>query len=450
MRRSRRFPDAGLALALLGCLALAGPLGCERPVPASEIPARLAALGRPHLVLIVVDTLRADYTTPYGYAEDTTPELARWAERGVVFERGLSQSSWTKISVASLLTSLWPRSHGIHASTDGLGEGAFTVAEVLRQAGYRTYGVQTNGWLHQSFGFHQGFERYLFPMGKGARLPKASIWPSFPKVEEEARRIVAAHPREEPFFLYLHFMDVHEFASPQDYRRYGTDSKGAYLASIRWVDDGLARVRELLDDAGVLDRTVIVFASDHGEAFGENGKTGHARNVLTPVLWVPLVMRFPFALDPPLRVATQVRNVDIAPTLLELAGVPAPESFEGSSLLPLLSDGDAADDDRPNFAALGTPLYMDASVQLSVNDGAWTYARNVEPDPDRSEFLYDRSVDPREDVNLIQRERTAAQRMRALLDAHLASEHAEDVLREDIRIDPEIERRLRAMGYLQE
>ncbi len=416
----------------------------------SEIRARLSELGRPHLVLVVVDMLRADYTTAYGSAQDTAPELARWAERGVLFERTLAQSSWTKISMASLLTSLWPRSHRIHASTDGLGEGALTLAEVLREAGYRTYGVQTNGWLHQSFGFHQGFERYLFPMGKGARLPKASVWPSFLKVEEEARRLVAAHPREEPFFLYLHFMDVHEFASPQEYRRFGTDSKGAYLASIRWVDDGLVRLREMLEDEGVLDRTVIVFASDHGEAFGENGKIGHARNVLTPVLWVPLVIRFPFAVDPPVRVATQVRNVDLAPTLLELAGVPVPDSFEGSSLLPLLAGAVAADGDRPNFAALGTPLYPDASVQLSVNDGAWTYARNVEPDPDRSEFLFDRGVDPKEDVNLIGREPGAARRMREVLDSHLASAPASEALREDIRIDPEIERRLRAMGYLQD
>jgi arylsulfatase A-like enzyme len=445
MRRSQRFPERALALAALVCLALAG---CERRVPTSEIPARLAALGRPNLVLIVVDTLRADFTTPYGYAKDTTPELARWAEHGVLFERNLSQSSWTKISMASLLTSLWPRSHRIRTATDGLGEAALTLAEVLREAGYRTYGVQTNGWLHQTFGFHQGFERYLFPTGRGAQLPRASVWPAFPKVEEEAKRLLASHPKGDPFFLYLHFMDVHEFASPQEYRRYGTDSKGAYLASVRWMDDGLTRVRELLDDAGVLDRSVIVFTSDHGEAFGENGKVGHARNVLTPVLWVPLVIRLPFPLGPPLRVATQVRNVDIAPTLLDLAGVPAVESFEGSSLLPLIT-GAGANADRPNFAALGQPLYVDASVQTSLNDGAWTYARNVEPDSDRSEFLFDRSVDPGENVNLIARESSAAGRMREALDAHLEAEPTSDVLRRDIRIDPEIEQRLRAMGYLQ-
>jgi arylsulfatase A-like enzyme len=146
---------------------LVAALACGGPVPRSEIPARLAALGQPNLVLIVVDTLRADYLTPYGFERDTSPELAAWAARGVLFERVRSQSSWTKMSMASLMTSLWPASHGIREAKDGLGESAVTVAEVLRDAGYTTYAVQTNGWLHQSFGFQQGFDRYVFPRGGG-------------------------------------------------------------------------------------------------------------------------------------------------------------------------------------------------------------------------------------------------------------------------------------------
>ncbi len=444
MRRFVRCAEAGaLALAALACALVA----CERPAPRSELGARLAEFDRPNLVLIIVDTLRADWTSPYGFAQDTSPELARWAERGVLFERNLAQSSWTKMSVASLLTSLWPASHGIREPSDGLGEEAVTVAEVLSEAGYRTYAVQTNGWLHQSFGFHQGFEHYLFPIGQGGVLGRPQTWPHVDRVYDEATRLLEAHPKREPFFLYLHFMDVHEYAAPQEFKRFGTDHRGAYLASIRWVDDGLARVRAKLDDVGALDRTVVIFASDHGEAFGENGKVGHARNVLTPVLWVPLVMRFPFALEP-VRVSSQVRNLDIAPTLLDLAGAPIPEAFEGSSLLPLIT-GEGTDGDRPNHAALGLPLYKDASVQLSLSDGEWTYARNVAPDPDRSEFLFDRRVDPRENVNLIARESSSAARMRERLDRHLAREPAADVRREDVRIDPEIERRLRAMGYLQ-
>jgi len=438
---------------MLGLALACGLLACERPTPASGVRERLASLGQPNLVLIVVDTLRADWTSPYGHAQNTAPELSRWAERGVLFERALAQSSWTKISMVSLMTSLWPRSHGVREPTDGLAEGALTLADVLQQAGYRTYGVQTNGWLHQSFGFHQGFERYLFPVGQGAqRLPKATTWPHVDRVYEEAERLIDAHDGEQPFFLYLHFMDVHEYASPPEFKRFGTDARGSYLAAIRWVDDGVERVRAKLAEAGYLDRTVMVFASDHGEAFGENGKQGHARNVLTPVLWVPLVIRFPFPVRPAVRVAGQVPNLDIAPTLLDIAGIPVPASFEGRSLLPLVTGeaaGSEAESGRPSYAGLGTPLYPDASIQLSVTDGAWTYARNLEADPHPGEFLFDRALDPAENANLIEREPAQAARMRELLDRYLEAKPEESVLQTDVRIDPGIAERLRAMGYLQ-
>ncbi len=424
--------------------------GCQRPLPPSEIPARLARIGRPDLVLIVVDTLRADWTTPYGFALETTPEVQRWAERGALFERVRAQSSWTKISMASLMTSLWPRSHAIRKPTDGMAEGALTLAEVLREAGYRSYAVQTNGWLHQSFGFHQGFERFVFPGGKGAaNLPHASIWPHADRVVEEAARLIDAHPAGEPMFLYLHFMDVHEYAAPPEFRRFGSDNRGAYQAAIRWVDDAIERVRKKLAEAGRLDRAVLVLASDHGEAFGENGKVGHARNVLTSVLWVPLVFRFPFPIAP-LRIATQVRNLDLAPTLLELAGVPIPDGFEGDSLLPLITGAAPEATDRPTFAALGNPLYADAALQESVTDGHWTYARNLGPEARAGEeFLFDRSIDPGENVNLVGRETEQALRWRAELDRYKRAGAVPGALATDVRIDPGIAERLRAMGYLQ-
>ena len=444
-----------LRLALLVPMALA----CGTSVPRAEIPARLAALGRPNLVLIVVDTLRADFTTPYGMQADTSPELASWAARGVLFERTRAQSSWTKISMASLMTSLWPRSHGIREARDGLAEEAVTLADVLREAGYATYAVQTNGWLHQSFGFHQGFDRYVFPRGGGGpTLAQASLWPHADNVYHEAARILEAHDHGTPFFLYLHFMDVHEYAAPPSFKTFGTDSKGAYLAAIRWVDDALARVREKLEDEGLADRTVLVLAADHGETFGEHGVHGHARNVLTPVVWVPLVFRFPFPVEPAVRVATQVRNVDVAPTLLEFAGVAPPPGFEGRSLLPLVT-GERREEDRPSYAALGVPLFPDASVQAAVNEGAWTYARNASApadDPEAyegravgagRELLFDRAVDPGENVNLVRREPAQAARLRETLDHHLADAPA-DVRKQGVRIDPGIAERLRAMGYL--
>jgi arylsulfatase A-like enzyme len=400
-------------------------------------------------VLVVVDTLRADWTSAYGFEQDTSPELARWAARGAVFENVRSQSSWTKISVASLLTSLWPRSHGIRAYRDGLAEGALTLAEALHDAGYRTYGVQTNGWLHQSFGFHQGFERYSFPLGAPpGRLPRATVWPHADRVFEEAARLIDGHDPAQPMFLYVHFMDVHEYAAPPEFRTFGTGEKGHYLSSIRWVDDAVERLREKLDAADLLERSVIVFAADHGEAFGENGKTGHARNVLTAVVATPLVIRFPFPIEP-VRLRGQVRNIDVAPTLLELAGVPVPASFEGRSLVARIA-GAEPDDDRVSYSGLGLPLYQDASVQITTSDGTWVYARNVAPDPHPGELLFDRSLDPDENVNLIEREPEQAARMRVQLDAYLAGKPAEDVLATDVRIDPGIAERLRAVGYLED
>lgn len=219
----------GLALALAPAL-----IGCERPVPRSEIAERLNELGRPHLVLVVVDTLRADSTTPYGESRETSPELARWAERGALFERARAQSSWTKISMASMLTSLWPRSHAIREPTDALADAAVTLAELLREAGYRTYAVQTNGWLDQSFGFQQGFESYVFPGGTGARgIQTTQIWPHADRVLEEAERLIEAHDPEQPLFLYLHLMDVHEYASPPEFKTFGDDNRGAYLSAVR-------------------------------------------------------------------------------------------------------------------------------------------------------------------------------------------------------------------------
>jgi hypothetical protein len=386
---ARRRAGRVLPLLVLGLVLGA----CERPAAREEVLARLARLERPHIVLIVVDALRADRIAPYGFDAAISPELARWAEHGVVFERVLAQSSWTKVSMASLLTSLWPRTHGVRLASDGLAEPALTLAEVLRDAGYRTYAVQSNGWLEQSFGFHQGFEHYVFARARDSapEMGASSLWPHAERVLEEAGRLLDAHDEAQPFFLYLHFMDVHEYAAPPEFRVFGADREGSYLSAIRWLDDVLQRLRERLERQGLLQRTVIVFASDHGEAFGENRSYGHARNVL----------------------------------------IAAPD----------------AGADRPSFAALGAPILAGVVEQISVDDGSWSLARNL--DAQGREFLFDREVDPQEDVDLVALEPAAAERMRAVLDSHWAAGSRPEARATGVRIDPAIAERLRAMGYLQ-
>lgn len=421
--------------------------GCRADTGDVSMADRLEDLDRPHVVLLLVDTLRADWLEPYGYEQPTSPELAAWASKGVTFERVLAQSSWTKVSMASLMTSLWPRTHGVYATTDGLADGARSLAEVMSDAGYSTAAVQTNGWLEQSFGFQQGFEHYVFPRaGNSAReLWNSSVWSHGDRVLEEARRLVDGRDTERPLFLYLHFMDVHEYASPPEYRTFGGDQKGFYLASIRWVDETLGRVHELLERRGMLENTVIVVASDHGETFGENRKYGHAFNVFSPVLRVPLIVKLPFDV-PAQRVETQVRNIDIAPTLLELAGVPIPDDFEGESLVPLMT-GEGPSADRPSFASLPTHIMRNSKIQVALNDGQWTLVRDLEEDD--TEHLFDLEYDLVEDANLVEFEPEVAARMRRVLDEHIDVAPRGGVSRENVRIDPAIAERLRAVGYLE-
>jgi arylsulfatase A-like enzyme len=408
--------------------------------------AQLRALQRPHIFLILVDTLRADALTPYGAPAEVTPELMRWAEHGVVFEGARAQSSWTKISMASMMTSLWPRSHGVAGIRDALASDASTLAERMQEGGYRTYGVQSNGWLEQTFGFQQGFERYVFARGSAPAWMRSMVWPHAENVFHEVERLIDTHDPEEPLFLYMHLMDVHEYAAPVEFKRFGNDTRGAYRAAVHWVDRVLQRLREKLDERGLLDRSVIILASDHAESFGENRSEGHAKHVFTPILRVPLVLRLPTA-NAPIRISQQVRNLDIAPTVLDLAGLAIPDTYQGRSLLPLL--GRESDPrDRVTYASLSDLLYRDARRQESVSDGSWSFARDL--DGGRNEYLFDHGVDPDEDVNLIEFEPARAEVMRALLDAYEAQKPTPGTVAPEVRIDPSLAAKLKALGYLQE
>jgi hypothetical protein len=128
-----------------------------------------------------------------------------------------------------------------------LGESAKTLAEQFQKAGYATYGVQSNGWLAATFGFQQGFDRYVFPRGANVPWMKSMVWPHADNVYLEAERLLDAHDSSDPFFLYLHFMDAHEYAAPAEFQQFGTDNAGAYRAAIRWIDHVLERLRAELD-----------------------------------------------------------------------------------------------------------------------------------------------------------------------------------------------------------
>ena len=338
-------------------------LPARSEAPASEI-ASLPARGDLSVLFVLIDTLRADRLGAYGYGRPTSPTLDRLAATGIRFANVESQSSWTKCSMASLWTGLFPTRTGVTRFDHALPEQATLPAEIFAQAGFRTAGIWRNGWVAPNFGFGQGFETYLRP--GPTTLPErferraSGATPIQGSDQDATGAAVSFLERfgQERFFLYVHYMDVHQYAYDQRAADlgFGSSYSDGYDSAIHWVDRNVAALLRALRDSDLAERTLIVIASDHGEAFLEHGGEGHARNLYREVTHVPLIIALPFELEHGLVVESQVRNVDIWPTLLELLGLPPLPGADGRSLLPLI-EAAAAGSPPPPWP--GSVAYLD-------------------------------------------------------------------------------------------
>ncbi len=353
-------PATGLALrpiaASLAALAVLGALGAGcRDRRGPERPrARAPVRG---VVLISIDALRADHLGAYGYGRDTSPFLDRLAaERGVLFESAAVQYPSTLTSHFSMLTGLYPGEHGVYPPDGVLSEEIATVAERFRAAGFRTAGHTEGGFMAGGFGFARGFEEFSDPPHEA----ESDVERTFASGLDFLERRKAG----ERFFLFLHTYAVHDpYEPPERLRRLfwngppppGPPPTGPelrrlaaagppdpelaryyealYDASIRYVDERLQAFFEGLERLGLARETAVVVTSDHGEEFGEHGGLGHAR-LYPEVLFVPLVVAAP-GLPAGERIATLVESVDVAPTLLALAGIEPAGRMTGVDLLPL-------------------------------------------------------------------------------------------------------------------
>lgn len=348
--------DLRLARVILPSLVLLLCAGCG-----SERPLR----GRHNILLLSIDTLRADHLGAYGYPRPTSPELDALAAQGVLFERPSAQAPSTLLSHTAIFTSQIPQHHGAsHVRYLPLADSAVTLAETLAAQGYETASYNSGGQLASIFGLGQGFEIYE----KG---PDPFHWAvDRSRAFFEARR---ARREERPFFLFLHTYEVHHpyTPSPVDLELFAGPYSGslpqsisiellddlnhgrrqlapgdlefivaAYDAEIRSVDRGFGRLVEMLRRMDLLDDTLLVVTSDHGEEFGEHGLVGwHSHSLYEEMLWVPLIFRLPGMRFAGRRPAQRVRSIDIAPTLLDLVGLEPPPSFDGLSLVPLFGAG---------------------------------------------------------------------------------------------------------------
>ncbi len=447
-------------------VALTGPVVEVTAAAArrSQSERRVAALKpverRPNVIIYLIDTLRADHLGCYGYPRGTSPNIDRLAERATVYDRAVAQSSWTRASVASVLTGVGPEAHGAVGRRDRLVEDATTLAEVLGRSGYQTAAIVANPNVYRSFGFDQGFDRFVQLMGnfRGSRV-----------VTKGARELIAEFDRDRPFFLYLHTIDPHHpYLPTEELRRKFAPDSDALLERVRkthrkelWVpeeapglsalydaeiahnDERFGELIDFLEAEGLFDSTLIVFTSDHGEEFYDHGSWGHGKNLRAANLDVPLIVKFPGQTEAR-RSDASVQHIDLLPTVLEFAETPVPPHVEG---LPLPRREDVGEQRDP---LIFSHLRLDGPQSVSLTEGRWkliqTWASgNLRV---RRRQLFDKIADPGESHDLAGE--------RPVLAAYLGSRIDAELLRTSYRltaveaeIDEELEKSLKALGYLQ-
>ena len=450
-------------------------------------------VARPDIVLVVADTLRAGYLGCYGFDGETSPHLDRLATESVRFEACFSQAPWTKPSIASLFTSLHPQTHGVvtHGgafggapsapgealATDALPDEAETLAEVLSRAGYATAAFVDNPWIRRELGFAQGFDDFEArdPKSTGELFERAGAW-----ALDRARGGA-------PFFLYLHVMEVHgPYGAPQadfdavrdaaglgpdreltarDRRRrpkyLGTPDwtrapeaerlrtwRARYAAGVRAFDARLAAFVERLAQAGVLDDTVLVVTSDHGEELLEHGRWDHGDSLHDHQLHVPLLIRYPNGEGAGAVVSEPVELLDLAPTVLSLAGVPSGATFQGRDLGGLQAVAEPA---RQESCSVSTGVkWKPGMVSLRTR----THRLIVDPtgiEGDREVLLFDLERDPSERSNLAEVEPELRDRLLTRLEERLRTIESVPALEgARVEVSEEMREKLGHLGYVED
>jgi arylsulfatase A-like enzyme len=432
----------------------------SRPVGRPADIVSLRARNDLNVVFILIDALRADRLGAYGYGRPTSQTMDALASRGILFKNALAQSSWTKTSMASLWTGTYPANNGVLRYEHVVQDAAVLPAEIFEKAGYRTAGIWRNGWVAPNFGFGQGFEFYLQPKAGREHQRVQSRAPGGRAIAGTDEDLVVSTSEfldnfgREKFFLYLHFMDLHQYLYDEEAARFGTSYSDVYDQSIHWIDRLIGHILGKIDEFGGLANTLVLIASDHGEAFLEHGFEGHARDLHAEVVNVPLIIALPFLLDPGIVVEERVSNIDIWPTLLDLVGLPPLVNADGESLVPLIlsaAGAGPADDSfrRPVMAQLDRRWGQSNMSEplVSVTDGdlrmVWWVKR-----PERGQ-LFNLAEDPAELKNLFRDDDPESQRLLQMARQHYESGRSPwGVEPKRVELDELRLNQLRALGYV--
>jgi arylsulfatase A-like enzyme len=439
----------GLRRAVLACGVLAA-LGCAR----ESSP--------PNLVLISLDTTRADHLSVYGYPRETTPNLERLADGGVRFALAYAPAPTTGPSHATLFTGLHPITHRVVKNGRVLMSAHATLAERLLAHGWTTAGFVSSYVLDARFGWDQGFEHWdddfdlatattMVPSGTGAEVFDRTA-------DATTRRALAwleqGRDPSRPFFLFVHYMDPHEpwLAPPEFLQRFRTPDLpmdgisglvARYDAEIAFTDHQIGELLAALDRLGLARNTIVAVSADHGEGLMQHGELNHGTQLYEEQVRVPLLMRWPRGLPAGRVVDGPVSLIDVTPTLLALAGV-APEpgdALQGRSLVPVMRGDQAIDPAQPLFLFRPDNTEIPGE-QYAVREGDWKLVIG----PGEGRELFDLARDPREREDRAAAQPERAAEMEERIRAWLREHGRPDVQPE--QVSPEDLERLRALGYV--
>lgn len=448
---------------------------------------------KPNIVLITMDTVRGDHLSCCGYPQPTTPHIDELAEEGALFPNVVSAAPWTLPSHASIFTSEYVRTHGANRKMYYLSEKAVTLAETLADAGYQTAGFAGGPNCKALFGLGQGFQHYddqldvrLSTRALDLALPQEIYerfdlpCPWFVDGERTApemnRRVFAwlqNRDKNRPFFLFINYFDAHEWyrwhrgitpkfdpsadkISHRDFieallfgRKLTEEEKKRLIArydgEIAYLDDYMGRLFAELQRLGLLDKTIVAITSDHGESFSEHGHYSHGTALYDEQIMVPLVLRYPEAVPKGLKIEEQVSTIDIAPTLLELAGVDVPETMQGESLVGLLA---GLREHRKE--AFSENLMVSHDAQGAVYDqmeAVRTLRAKYIESTGKTE-LYDLKNDPQELTNIADQS-NLAETFRAKLERWRKTYPKSNIAEGGIEADDQTLEQLRQTGYIQ-
>ena len=396
---------------------------------------------RPNLLLITLDTVRADHLGAYGDKAAATPALDRLAREGVRFTDASTQAPLTGPAHAAILTGVYPARFGIrdNASTP-IPDTAVTLAQALKKAGYRTGGFVAAFILDRAYGFDHGFDEFDSHFERFEAGDKLKAERTADQVLRPALAWLSRVPANAPFFAWVHFYDAHApYTPPEPYR--STFRTHPYDGEIAYVDAAVGKLRAKLEERGLLEKTMIVAIGDHGESLGEHGEAEHGEFLYDSVLHIPWIVRLPAHERAGSVIVEQVRAIDLMPTALGWLGVARPGGLDGQSLVSVLR-GTARRDVPPSYAETFYGKFHHGWSELySLRVPEWKFIDAPRPE------LYDLRTDKAELGSVIDRQSNVAGRLGTDLRQVIAG-FGPGATTQAATPDRETLERLRSLGYV--